>query len=472
MYEFNFSMGVSNMKYSLLIADDEINSREGLAKFLESETRKVDLAADGKEAWEKLQKKSYDVLITDIRMPGVDGMSLLKLAKELDPALGVIVLTAYGTIEMAVQAMRLGAYNYLTKPVILDEMELLVDQLLDKKRVEMENEYHREQSNHSAQGLEGIIGQSASMKQLAKQMQQISPTKATVLITGETGTGKELVSRAIHALSPRKNRIFVPVHCAALSENLLESELFGHDRGAFTGAVKQRKGRFELADGGTIFLDEISEISQVIQVKLLRVLQEKEFERVGGSETISVDIRILAATNVDLSKLVSEGKFREDLYYRLKVVTLEVPPLRDRLDDIPLLAHSFCEHFSKENSKGKMSISDEVIRIFQMYNWPGNVRELQGVMESMVILALTDHLEKDNVPYDIRRKCNLEEEVKPALQTGNSTLADIEKQVILQALEKNDGNRTKTAESLGIGRRTLIRKLHEYGEMDASDEEL
>ena len=332
--------------------------------------------------------------------------------------------------------------------------------------------YHREQSRIT-QGTEGIIGQSAPMMQLMKQMQQIAPTKATVLITGETGTGKELVARAIHALSPRKNRIFVPVHCAALSENLLESELFGHDRGAFTGAVKQRKGRFELADGGTIFLDEISEISQSIQVKLLRVLQEKEFERVGGSETISVDIRILAATNVDLQKLVSEGKFREDLYYRLKVVTLDVPPLRDRLDDIPLLVNTFCERFAKENGKGKLPVSDEVLHIFQSYNWPGNVRELQGVMESMVILSLTGKLEKENIPYDILRKCNVDEEVKPVFQPGTATLADMEKQMILQILQKNDGNRTKTAEALGIGRRTLIRKLHEYGEMDdATDEDL
>jgi transcriptional regulator with GAF, ATPase, and Fis domain len=341
---------------------------------------------------------------------------------------------------------------------------------MEHRRVKLENEYHREQSK-SQQGMVGIIGQSMAMKRLNQQIQTIAPTKATVLITGETGTGKELVARAIHALSPRKDQIFVPVHCAALQENLLESELFGHDRGAFTGAVKQRKGRFELADGGTIFLDEISEINPSVQVKLLRVLQEKEFERVGGTETISVDIRILAASNVDLQKAVEEGKFREDLYYRLKVVSLEVPPLRERLDDIPILVQHFCDRYAKENGKGKLWVSEEVIRIFQSYHWPGNVRELQGVMESMVILAAGDRLEKDNIPYDIRQHQGETPEPATPMATGNATLADIEKQVIMQTLEKFSGNRTKTAEALGIGRRTLIRKLHEYDAMGVSDED-
>jgi two-component system, NtrC family, response regulator AtoC len=457
------------MKYSILIADDEVNAREGLGTALEDETRRVDLAADGTEALEKLQKRSYDVLLTDIRMPGMDGMALLKKAKELDPSLGVIVLTAYGSIEMAVQAMRAGAYNYLTKPVNLDELELLVEQLLKNRQLQMENEYLLEQSK-ATKGLEGIIGNSAPMKNMIKQIKQIAPTKATVLITGETGTGKELVARAIHALSPRHNRIFVPVHCAALSENLLESELFGHDRGAFTGAVKQRKGRFELADQGTIFLDEISEISSGIQVKLLRVLQEKSFERVGGSDTITVDIRIVAASNRDLQYLVNDS-FREDLYYRLKVVTIDVPPLRERLDDIPMLVEHFCSFYAKENGKGKMTVSDDVIAIFKAYPWPGNVRELQGVMESMVIMSTGDRLEKENVPYDIRKGHDDIEPVRPVLPMDDVTLADIEKQVILQTLEKYQGNRTKTAESLGIGRRTLIRKLHEYNEMDPSDED-
>lgn len=453
------------MRYSILIADDEQNSREGLKKALESDTRKVDLAADGSEAWAKLQKNTYDVLITDIRMPGKDGMTLLKQARQEDPTLGVIVLTAYGTIQMAVDAMKHGAYNYLTKPVNLDELELLVDQILEKKRIEMQIEFLNE-SRQKNEGFEGIIGQSLAIQSLLQQIRQVAPSKANVLISGETGTGKELVAHALHNLSPRKNKIFVPIHCAALSENLLESELFGHERGAFTGAVRQRKGRFELADQGTIFLDEISEISPAIQVKLLRVLQEKQFERVGGSETITVDIRIIAATNKDLQRLVDEDKFREDLYYRLKVVTINVPPLRERLDDIPPLVHSFVEHFARENGRKAPAVSPDAIDIFKRYNWPGNVRELQGEIERMVILAIGDRLDKENVSLEIREKAGVASasEREPAFSlTGESTLADIEKKVILETLEKNNHNRTKTAEALGIGRRTLIRKLHEYG---------
>jgi len=447
------------MRYTILIADDEVNSREGLRKALASSERKVEAAADGAEAYAKFKKQGCDVLITDMRMPEMNGMELLKKVKQEDPSVSVIVLTAYGSIEMAVEAMKLGAYNYLTKPVNLDELEILVEQTLEKRRIELENEYHRE-SVQPAEGVEGIIGQSAPMRQLMERIRQISPSKANVLITGETGTGKELAARAIHALSPRKDRLFVPIHCAALSENLLESELFGHERGAFTGAIKQRKGRFELADRGTIFLDEISEISESIQVKLLRVLQEKQIERVGSMETITVDIRILAATNSDLQKLVNEGKFREDLYYRLKVITLDLPPLRERLDDIPLLATAFTDRFAKENGKKPFAIDNDLIALFQQYSWPGNVRELQGVIESMVILAKTDRLSRENAPFEIRRQS--EPETQPIL-AGEATLADIEKKVILQTLEKNGGNRTKTAESLGIGRRTLIRKLHEYG---------
>ncbi|HXK96126.1 MAG TPA: sigma-54 dependent transcriptional regulator, partial [bacterium] len=277
---------------SILIADDELNTREGLRKALASDYRKVDTAADGSEALAKLKRQDYDVLITDIRMPGLDGMQLLQKTRELSPPPGVILLTAYGTIEMAVEAMKLGAYNYLTKPVNLDELELLVNQILEKRQIEQEIEFHRER-DRAVEGFEGIVGESPPIQQLIGQIKQIAPTKATVLITGETGTGKELVARAIHNLSPRRHRLFVPIHCAALSENLLESELFGHERGAFTGAIKQKKGRFEQAHQGTIFLDEVSEISAGIQVKLLRVLQEKAFERVGGTETISVDIRIL-----------------------------------------------------------------------------------------------------------------------------------------------------------------------------------
>lgn len=459
------------MSQTILIADDELNAREGLKKALESEFRRVDTAADGDEAYERLVKTNYDLLITDVRMPGIDGITLLKKAREENLIANVIVLTAYGDIKMAVDAMRSGAYNYLTKPVDLDELDLLVDQVLKKQQLELEVEYHRER-DASPEGFQGIVGQSLPILQLIEQIKQVAPTKANVLITGETGTGKELVARAIHNLSSRKDRLFVPIHCAALSENLLESELFGHERGAFTGAIKQRKGRFEQAHQGTIFLDEISEISQSIQVKLLRVLQEKEFERVGGSETLHVDIRILAATNMDLIKLVEKEKFREDLYYRLKVVTLHTPPLCERSSDISLLIRSFVSRYSRENGKPVMKIADEIVDTFSKYSWPGNVRELQGVIESMVILSRGDTLKKENIPLEIRKEVegDSSQESQP-LAIGDSKLADIEKRVILETLEKFGGNRTKTADALGIGRRTLIRKLHEYGVSKLSEDD-
>ncbi|MBN2329178.1 MAG: sigma-54-dependent Fis family transcriptional regulator [Candidatus Omnitrophica bacterium] len=457
------------MSQTILIADDEVNAREGLRKALESEFRRVDTAADGDEAYQKLKKNDYDLLITDVRMPGLDGIALLKKAREEKLIDNVIILTAYGDIKMAVDAMKSGAYNYLTKPVDLDELDLIVDQVLSKQQLEMEIQYHRERES-SMEGFLGIVGESPAIRDLIDQIKLVAPTKANVLITGETGTGKELVAHAIHHLSPRKDRLFVPIHCAALSENLLESELFGHERGAFTGAIKQRKGRFEQAHQGTIFLDEISEISQSIQVKLLRVLQEKEFERVGGSDTLHVDIRILAATNMNLQKLVEKDKFREDLYYRLKVVNLYIPPLRERMEDIPLLVRSFVERYGKENDKPSIKASEEMIDIFQKYSWPGNIRELLGVVESMVILARSDVLKKENIPGEIRRDVEGDAGLEmKTLPVGDVKLAEIERRVILESLDKFNGNRTKTAEALGIGRRTLIRKLHEYGVTKEAD---
>lgn len=459
------------MSQRILIADDELNAREGLRKALQLEYRQIDLAADGDEAYAQLCKQNYDLLITDVRMPGMDGIMLLKKAREEELVSNVIVLTAYGDIKMAVDAMKSGAYNYLTKPVDLDELEVLIDQILKKQQMEVEIQYLRERDT-LLEGTQGIIGKSPAILDLIEQIKQVAPTKANVLITGETGTGKELVARAIHNLSPRKERLFVPIHCAALSENLLESELFGHERGAFTGAIKQRKGRFEQAHLGTIFLDEISEISPSIQVKLLRVLQEKEFERVGGSETVHVDIRIVAATNVDLQKQVEKEKFREDLFYRLKVVTLDTPPLRERREDIPLLTKSFVARFARENGKSAMKIEDDAIDLFLKYTWPGNVRELLGVVESMVILARGDTLRKENIPLEIRRDVEGDSRVDTqSFPLGDMKLSDIEKRVILETLEKFNGNRTKTAEALGIGRRTLIRKLHEYGVARSSEDE-
>ncbi len=448
------------MNCRILIVDDEINARDGMRKALERPEWAVETAADGREAYEKLQQRTFDVMLTDIRMPRMGGMELLRKSRDEWPDMDVIVITAYGEVSNAVEAMKVGAYDYLQKPIDLDELELKVERLLERRRLTIENEQLWQDSRERS-GLGHIIGESPVMQKLFDDIRQVAPSRATVLITGETGSGKELVARAIHDLSPRCDRPFWPMHCAAFSETLLESELFGHERGSFTGAVKQKKGRFELADRGTVFLDEVSEISPTTQVKLLRVLQERTFERVGGTDPITVDIRILAATNADLEKRVEEGKFREDLLYRLRVVELQVPPLRERREDIPLLVHAFLKRYASENEVPVPSVDPAIIRAFQSHDWPGNVRELQGYIERMVVMCRGDRITTDNLPTELGGKAD-----RPPVSgiAGDAPLADIEKQVILETLRRNDGNRTKTAEVLGIGRRTLIRKLQEYGE--------
>ncbi len=328
---------------AILIVDDERNTREGLQRALQ-DRYDVLLAEDSQKATQTLESTPVDVMLTDLRMPGVDGMSLLRRAMSLTNPPVCIMMTAYGSIENAVQAMQAGAYHYLTKPVNLDELELVIQRALNSRRIESENINLHEQIERKF-GLENIIGESPAMRQVFETVQQVAPSRVTVLIAGETGTGKELIAKAIHNLSPRKNGAFVAVHAAALPSTLLESELFGHEKGAFTGAVERRIGRFELADGGTLFLDEIGELEPAMQVKLLRVLEERAFERVGGSKTLQVDVRLVAATNRNLKKLVSEGKFRDDLFYRLSVVTVDLPPLRDRRDDIPLLVKAFLDEF-------------------------------------------------------------------------------------------------------------------------------
>jgi DNA-binding NtrC family response regulator len=448
------------MNNRILIVDDEMNTRDGLRKALERAEWTIETAPDGKEAMEKLQQRSFDLMLTDIRMPRMGGMELLRRAREQWPEMDVIVVTAYGEVKNAVEAMKVGAYDYLQKPIDLDELELKVERLFEQRRLTMENEQlwkeHRERS-----GLARLTGDSAAMHKLFEDIRKVASARTTVLITGETGSGKELVARAIHDLSPRKDRPFWPMHCAAFSETLLESELFGHERGSFTGAIRQKKGRFELADRGTVFLDEISEVSPTTQVKLLRVLQERCFERVGGTETIKVDIRIIAATNADLEERVKQGKFREDLLYRLRVVTLRVPPLRERKEDIPLLTDVFLKQYAAENEIPVPTVDPAVIRAFQAYDWPGNVRELQGYVERMVVMCRNDRITVEDLPPQIGGRT---EHVPDSILSGDVPLSDVEKHVILEALRRNEGNRTKTAEALGIGRRTLIRKLQKYGE--------
>jgi two-component system response regulator AtoC len=443
---------------TILIVDDERNTREGLDRALRGRYD-VLLAEDAPKAMETLESTPVDMLLTDLKMPGADGMSLLRRALSLThPPVG-IVMTAYGSIENAVQAMQAGAYHYVTKPVNLDELELVLQRALNTRRIEAENINLHEQLDKKF-GMENIAGQSSAMQQVFDTVQQVAPSRATVLITGETGTGKELIAHAIHNLSPRKNGPFVAVHAAALSSTLLESELFGHEKGAFTGAVERRVGRFELADGGTLFLDEVGEIEPAMQVKILRVLEERAFERVGGSKTLQVDVRLIAATNRDLKKLVSEGKFRDDLFYRLSVVAVNLPPLRERREDIPLLVRTFLDEFSRENNKTVRELTPEALNVLMAYDWPGNVRELRNAVEQMVVLARADRLTVRDVPAAIRGGADL---TKISVVRTGMTVEEAERQLIIQALKETGGNRTRAAKKIGISRRTLHRKLKQYG---------
>ncbi|MFH0953849.1 MAG: sigma-54 dependent transcriptional regulator [Verrucomicrobiota bacterium] len=445
----------------ILIVDDEKNTREGLARAL-GRGYDVLLAESGPRALNVLGENAVDVLLSDVRMSGMDGLTLMQRALARTPAPVCILLTAYGTIETAVEAMKRGAYDFLTKPVHLDRLELLLQRALRERDMETENRQLHQQLD-ARFGLEQIVGQSIPMQEVFDTIRQVAPTRATVLIQGESGTGKELVAHAIHRLSAQAHGPFIPVHCAALSQNLLESELFGHEKGAFTGAVERRRGRFELADGGTLFLDEVAEIDPGTQVKILRVLEERKFERVGGQETVEVDVRLIAATNRDLKKLVEEGKFREDLFYRLYVVVIHIPPLRDRREDIPMLLQHFLQELLRENQKKIEGITPEALDILTSYPWPGNVRELRNVMERMVVLSRGDKLTVRDIPAGVRDSA---QHRGAALPRGGVSLEEAEKQLILNALQAHGGNRTQAAAQLGISRRTLHRKLNEYGLRD------
>jgi len=447
----------------ILIVDDEKNTREGLARALGREYE-VATAAHGRAALEILQRREVAVMISDLRMPGMDGMQLLQRAMARNPQPVCILLTAYGNIETAVEAMKHGAYDFLTKPVNLDRLDLLIRRALKEKRMELENRSLREQLD-TRYGIENIIGRSAVMQEVFDTIRQVAPSRATVLIEGESGTGKELVAHAIHRLSPRARGPFVAVHCAALTPTLLESELFGHEKGAFTGAVEQRRGRFEIADGGTLFLDEIGEINPTVQVKILRVLEEHRFERVGGEETIEVDTRLITATNRNLKQMVTEGTFREDLYFRLNVVRIFLPPLRERREDIPLLCDHFLKELSRENEKNIEGFTPEAMEALSRYDWPGNVRELRNAVERMVVLARGNRLTLRDIPPEIRNETG---SPRTAAIPQTTTLEEAEKLLIARALADNNGNRTQAARQLGISRRTLHRKINEYGLRDDS----
>lgn len=447
------------MNFRILVVEDDDNTRDALQRALTCSDNEVLLAQDGVAALGLLETQPADLVISDIRMPKMDGMQLLTQIKKRFPTTQVILVTAYGKIQTAVEAMKEGAFHYLTKPIRLDELDELIQRVKTQRGLEMENEYLREELQQRY-GLKSMIGKSPKMREVFDMIDRIAPARANVLITGESGTGKELAAYAIHYKSPRAKKPFIAVNCAALSENLLESELFGHEKGSFTGATQMRKGRFEIADGGTLFLDEVTEISPALQVKLLRVLQERQFERVGGNVTLSVDIRIIAATNRDLDEAVEKGQFRDDLYYRLKVVAIDLPPLRERKEDIPLLVDTFVEEFCRENGKPKLEVPPEVMKRLIDYEWKGNVRELRNVIESMVVLSRGSQLRLSDLPEDISQ----ESESDTLTIKKFIPLAEVERQVILKTLEDVNDNKTKAAEILGIGRRTLLRKLQEYEE--------
>jgi DNA-binding NtrC family response regulator len=446
------------MKFRLLVIDDEKNIRNGLAESLQEDGYEVVCAENGDEGWKRFSGGDIDLVITDLKMPGLSGDELLKRILAQAPGFPVIVLTGHGTVENAVAAMRDGAWDFLTKPVDLDHLSLKVKRALDNRELFFQHRRMEEEIERKKQ-FNSIIGNSRNMRDVFDLINKAAPTKASILITGESGVGKELVADAIHDLSPRKDQPLVKVHCAALAPSLLESELFGHEKGAFTGAVTQRKGRFELASGGTLFLDEIGEIDQNIQIKLLRVLQEKKFERVGGEHTVEIDVRIVAATNKDLKAEIEKGNFREDLYFRLNVVNINVPPLRERKDDIPLLAAAFLKEFALENGKKIEGINEKARARLYGYDWPGNIRELRNCMESAVVMCQSNAINVGDLPPAFR---NAEDDGWINIRLG-SNMEECEKIIIRDTLSHCKGNKSKTAETLEIGRKTLLRKLTDYG---------
>jgi len=450
-------------KGRILVVDDEPNARAALAEILREEGYTVDVAADGFKGLARAEEFGPDLVLTDLKMPGMDGVELLRKLRHHDPELPVVIMTAFGAVETAVSAMREGAADYLTKPLNTDELVVVIERALERMRLRRESADLKNQLAERYK-FDNIIGNSPEMQEVFKTVAQVAPSRATVLITGESGTGKELVAAAIHHRSPRREGPFVRLHCAALAETLLESELFGHERGAFTGADRRREGRFEQANGGTLFLDEIGDITPSTQVKLLRVLQERQFERVGGNQTLTVDVRLIAATNRDLRQLVLDGRFREDLYYRLNVINVQLPPLRNRRSDVAALATHFLRRFSRENEKAVERFSDGALARIVAYDWPGNVRELENVVERAVVLADGDAIELHHLPSEL----GTADTSHAAPVIPGSSMADIERFAILQTLEAHGGSTSRAAEVLGISVRKIQYKLHEYGEAPKS----
>ncbi len=445
-------------KGRVLVVDDEANARAALSEILREEGYQTETAADGFKALGKLEEFAPDVVLTDLKMPGLDGLSFMDKARAATPGAAFVVMTAFGTISSAVDAVKRGADDYLTKPLNPDELTVVVARAMAKARLMQETQRLRERLRER-NAFSHIISADPKMQEVLDLVAQVGPTRASVLITGESGTGKELIAEAIHLASPRAKISLVRLHCAALAESLLESELFGHERGAFTGALARREGRFKAADGGTLFLDEVSEIPQGTQVKLLRFLQERSFERVGGNDTQKVDVRIIAATNRDLASEIQKGAFREDLYYRLNVVAVELPPLRERRGDIGPLAAFFLKRYAVENGRTIDQFSDEALDRLFRYRWPGNVRELENVVERAVVLCDAARIEVRHLPATLAPE---QSQIAATPQIPGATLAELERFAIMRTLEACSGSTSKAAMVLGISSRKIQYKLHEY----------
>ena len=447
----------------ILIVDDEPLIRKSLFEILRIEGYNVDVASNGKEAIDKLKEAHFDIVITDVKMPNIDGIELLKMIRSDFGHMAVILITGFGMIETAVEAMRLGAFDYITKPIVDNEIKIIIKKIIEQKKLVDENIFLKKRlAATSRECFCNLIGADSKMQRIYNMVEAIANTKATVLLTGESGTGKRLVAMAIHSIdNKRKDKPFVEVSCGALPETLLESELFGHVKGAFTGAIKDRVGRFELADGGVILLDEIDAFSPALQVKLLRVLQEGEFERVGDTKTFKVDVRIIAATNRNLDELIKKGSFREDLYYRLNVISIDIPPLRERRQDIPLLVNSFIQKFCKANNKKISVISQGALAKLINYSWPGNVRELENCIERALILSNNGSITEKSLPK------NFDDNNLTAVGSNGFSLRDAlrdpEREILLKALEENNWNRKRTCDVLRINRTTLYNKMKRFG---------
>ncbi len=459
----------------ILVVDDSPDIRFTMSEVLRAKGFSVESASDGQEAIDILDNRFFDIVLTDLSMPRKTGMDVLRFVTQHSPETICIIITGFGSIQGAVEALKMGAYDYLCKPIKPDEVTILIDKALELRNLKRENKSLKKELK-TRYGFENIVGSSKAMQEVFGLVEKVADTDSTVLITGESGTGKELIAHAIHYASDRKDGPFIPVNCAAIPEELLESELFGHEKGAFTHAIKTRIGRFELANKGTIFLDEIGEMSPSLQVKLLRVLQERKFERVGGVKTISVDIRVVSATNQDLEIAVKEGRFREDLFYRLNVIPIHVPPLRERRSDIPLLAKHFLKKYCSGKKRCVEGITDEALDILTRYDWPGNVRELENIMERMVILANGKMITKDDLPYQILEKTGgvpgqaipSDLEFPEDGLSLSQAVSELEKRLILKALERTGGVKNRAAKLLKMNRTTLIEKMKKLGLMPKS----